>query len=289
MFNYILYRIGQFIALYLPLNLSYKIAGFCSDLHYMISRRDREIVKENLKVIFPKKNIKEIKGLARQTFRNFAKYLIDFFRFSKLDKEYIKKMVKLENMHYFDEALSKGKGVIILTAHIGNWELGAVVIALLGYPFYAVALPHKYKKVDDFFNFQRERKGAKVISLRKAARGGLTVLKENKMLALAGDRDFAKGGVVVDFFGRPSNFPVGPAFFSLKTGANIIPTFMVRNKNETFTLQIGKPINAVFNSTDKNEYIKKVTSQCKVIIEEQIRRYPDQWYMFMPFWIKQEK
>ncbi len=284
MLNYIFYRIGQFIALSLPLKIGYKLAVFISDLHYIFADKDRFAVRENLEVIFPEKTEREISRIRIMMFRNFAKYLVDFFRFSKLDKEYIKRNIKIENIHYFDEALSKGKGVIALSAHLGNWELGGVVVALSGYPFWAVALPHKHKAVDNFFNFQRESKGMRVIPLGKAVRQCLSVLKDNQVLALAGDRDFTERGTVLDFFGKPAFFPEGPAAFALKTGAVIVPAFMLRNKDDSFTLKIEKPLE--FTPTnDKNRDLLRLIQMYKSIIEDYIRRYPEQWYMFRRFWI----
>jgi KDO2-lipid IV(A) lauroyltransferase len=296
MFNYILYRIGQFIALHVPLKIGYKIAVFFSDLHYIFADKDRRAVKENLQAIFPQKSDREIRRIRIRMFRNFAKYLVDFFRFSKLDREYIGKNIKIENSHYFDAALSKGRGVIALTAHLGNWELGGVVIALLGYPFWAVALPHKYKKIDNFFNSQRESKGVKVIPLGKAVRQCLNVLKANNIVGLVGDRDFTERGVVLDFFGKPAFFPEGPAAFSLKTKAIIVPGFMVRNADDTFTLKIEKPFEVSpelsqgmesISVNDKNENLLSLIIRYKTIIEDYIRKYPDQWYMFRRFWINE--
>lgn len=288
MFNYILYRIGQFIALVLPLNLAYKIAVFFSDLHYIFANQDRRAVKENLSVIFPEKSSREIRRLRIRMVRNFAKYLVDFFRFEKLDKEYIAKHIKIENAHYFNRALSRGKGVIVLTAHLGNWELGGVVLSLLGYPLWAVALPHKYKLVDNFFNFQRQRKGLNVIPLGKAVRLSLNLLKENKMVALVGDRDFTEKGVILDFFGKPTLLPAGPAALAIRTGAAIVPGFMLRNKNGGFTLRIEKPLEIPV-STDKRKDLLQIIIRYKVIFEDYIRKYPDQWYMFRRFWVEEQK
>lgn len=283
MFNYIIYRLGQFIALYLPLKIAYKLAMFFSDLHYMLALADRQIARDNLKVIFPGKSNREIKRIRIKMFRNFAKYLVDFFRFSKLDIDYIKRNIKVEDIHYLDEALSEGKGVIVVTAHLGNWELGGVIIALLGYPFWVVALPHKYKKVNDFFNFQRESKGVKVIPLGKAVRQSLEVLGKNGALALVGDRDFSEKGIVLDFFGRPAIFPQGPAALSLKTGAKIVVGFMLRSEDDTFTLKFEKPLE--FTPTgDKDNDLTGLTAQYRNIFEDYIRRYPDQWYVFRKFW-----
>lgn len=284
MLNYLLYRIGQFIALHLPLKLGYKIAVFCSDAHYIFADKDRRAVKENLKAIFPEKSDREIRRIRIRVSRNFAKYLVDFFRFEKLDEEYIKNNIRIENIHYFQEALSRGKGVIVLTAHLGNWELGGVVIALSGYPFWVVVLAHKDKRVDNFFNSQRESRGIKVIPLGRAVRKSLDVLKENKILALVGDRDFSEKGMILDFFGKPALFPEGPAALALKTGASIVPGFMLRNKDDTFTLKIEAPLD--FSPTgDKEKDLRELIAIYKIIFEDYIRKYPDQWYMFRRFWI----
>jgi KDO2-lipid IV(A) lauroyltransferase len=284
MFNYLLYRLGQFIALSLPVKVGYKIAVIISDLHYIFSPADRQAVWENLKAIFPEKQDHEIRGIRIRMFRNFAKYLVDFFRFSVIDKEYIKKNIRIENAHYVDEALAKGKGVIILSAHLGNWELGAVVMAQLGYPFWVVALPHKYKKVDDFFISQRQGKGIKVIPLGRAARACINLLQEKEMVALVGDRDFSGKGQEMEFFGKTAHLPEGPAAVSLKTGAIILPAFMLRNPDDSFTLSFEAPIK--FNPTeDKSKDLLDLMRLSKTVIEDYIRKYPDQWYMFRRFWV----
>lgn len=290
MLNYVLYCIGRFIALSLPLKFAYWLAVFFSDVHYIFSSADRNAVKDNLQAIFPEKPSCELNRIRRNMFRNFAKYLVDFFRFSKIDKEYIRKNIKIENIHYFDEALQSGKGVIVLTAHLGNWELGGVVIALSGYPFWVVALPHKNKKVDDFFNKQRRDKGISVIPFGRAARQCLNLLKENKLVALVGDRDFSQKGTIVNFFGRQSFFPLGPAAFSIKAGSLIVPGFMFRNPDDTFTLKIEKPIRfealeSVGPQQEKDRRVHQIIDSYKSIIEDYIKKYPDQWYMFRRFWI----
>ena len=279
MFNYYLYKLGQFTALNLPLKLAYKIAVLCSDIHYIFADKDRFEVNANLKAIFPQKTRSELFKIQIQIFRNFAKYLVDFFRFEELNKEYIKRKIKIEDIHYLDEALKKGKGAVLLSAHIGNWELGGAVVALLGYPLWAVALPHKTKKVNDFFNAQRERKGMKVITFGKAARTCIRYLEENKMIALVGDKDFTQDtGILIDFFGKPTHLPKGPAAFALRNGSPIIPVFMLRNPDDTFTLKIGKPVDCSSGS------MEGITFECKTVIENLVKDYPEQWYMFKKFW-----
>jgi lauroyl/myristoyl acyltransferase len=283
-FNYILYRIGEFLSLCLPLKLCYKIAIVISDVRAIFAPQDRRQVQGNLKAIFPEKSDKEIREIRIRMFRNFAKYLVDFFRFSIIDKEYISEHIQLQNLDYFDQVLKDGRGAIAVTAHLGNWELGGIMIALLGYPFWAVALVHKDKRVNAFFNAQRESKGMRVIPFGRAARQCLQVLAKNEILALAGDRDFTGKGVIVDFFGRPTLLPLGPAVFAQKTKAPIIRGFMVRNKDDTFTLKMERPIEFLSSGNDQDDVLALV-KQYKVIIEDYIRKYPDQWYMFRKFWV----
>lgn len=288
MFNYFLIRLGQFIVLSFPLKIAYGIAVLISDINYLFAKADKQAVQENLKAIFPQKNGQEITLIQKQIFRNFAKYLTDFFRFSKMDLEYIKKYVCIENKSYLDQALAKGKGVIIVSAHLGNWELGAVVVSLLGYPFSAVALPHKNRQINNFFNHQRQIKNIKVIPLGKAVRQCLDVLKRNEVLALAGDRDFTEKGMLLDFFGKPAIFPEGPAAFALKTGAALIPGFMYRDDFDRFILRFEKPLE-FSASGNKAQDLKFLIENYKNIFQDYIRKYPQQWYMFRRFWIEENK
>ncbi len=283
MFNYLLYRFAQAFAVSLPLKSAYRVAGFFASIYYVFAFRDRKAVTQNLKVIFPHKPDYEISKIRKELFFNFAKYLVDFFRFKKLDAEYLKKNIRLKNLNYIDESLSKGGGAILVTAHLGNWELGGVVISILGYPFITVALPHKSKMVDDFFNSQRKIKGMQVLPLGNAAKGCLRGLRKNEVLALVGDRDFAGKGMEIDFFGKPAVFPVGPAALALQTKAKIIPGFMLRNPDDSFDLIMNKPLEYT-PSGDNDKDLREIITKYKSIFEEYIQRYPEQWYMFRRFW-----
>ena len=102
-------------------------------------------------------------------------------------------------------------------------------------------------------------------------------------MALAGDRDFTEKGMVLEFFGKPTFLPEGPAAFSLKTGAAIVPGFMLRNKDDSFTLSFEKPIE--FTATGNTEKdTRELINRYKIVIEDYIRRFPGQWYMFRRFW-----
>ncbi len=267
-----------------PRRLAYALAVFFSDVHYLFAQRDRDSVGENLKAIFPQKSRQEIAGIRLRMFRNFAKYLADFFRFEKLNLRFVQERVNVENFHYIEESLALGRGVVTVTAHLGNWELGGAIVGILGYPLWAVALSHRDGRVNDFFNAQRKSKGVHIIPLGKAVRQCLSVLKDNRILALVGDRDFAERGMILPFFGRPAHFPEGPAAFALRTGAPIVPGFTLRNPDDTFTLRFEKPIDcAPSGNTEKDT--RQIITRYKEVMEEFIKKFPDQWYMFKRFWI----
>lgn len=283
MIQYYLYKFGQFCVRRLPVQLAYHIASFVSDLHYCFSAKDRRAVKNNLKIIFPDR--KNISYLAREVFRNFGKYLVDFFRMpGRLDESYIKRNIKIENMQHLTEALSRGRGVILFTAHLGNWELGGFVVSKMGFPLIAVALPHKERTVNNLFNEQRRREGMTVVPNNVGIRECIKGLEENKLIALLGDRDFNSNGEILDFFDKKAIIPKGPAVFSLKTGAPILPGFLIRQPGDTYLLRFEKPI-VPTEGKDKEIEIRNIMRQCVSIIEEKIRMYPEQWFMFQRFWI----
>jgi KDO2-lipid IV(A) lauroyltransferase len=286
MFSYLLYRLGQFLAFCLPRRLAYALAGAVSFVHSALSLRDTREACENLRTIFPQKSRRELLKIRFKLSYNFAKYLVDFFRYAKIDAGYIKRNVTVSNIHRLEGCLQKGKGVILVTAHLGNWELGGVIVAMLGFPIWGVALPHKNRRVNRFFDFQRGSRGLRVIHMGQAVRKCFAVLRNNHCLALVGDRDFANVGVVVDFFGKPASFPNGAAILSLRTGAAIIPAFFIRKGDDTFELSIEEPL-AFSPSGREEEDVRGIISRYTKIFEAYIRRHPDQWYMFRRFWLNE--
>ena len=284
MFFYTLYRIGYFFANALPLKLAYGLAKRVSDIQYMFSKKDRDSVAQNLSVI-TKKDIDECQKLARQVFRNFGLYLVDFFRMSNLNVEDIKKRVKVEGIENIDGILKQNKGGIVLTCHIGNWEMGGVVMAMLGYDISALVLNHKHKNINDFFIKQREEKGLKVIPIDHSMKRCVSALRKKGLLAIAGDRDFTNNGVVMDFFGMPASIPKGPAMFALKTNSPIIPGMLVRQDTFNYKLIFDTPIDVrEIPGMDKDEIIKEADKKIVSIMEKNIRAYPDQWLIFRKFW-----
>jgi len=280
---YWLYRFGIRACQAVSTENGYRFASRMADIYYIFAKKDKESLAKNLKIILKTDDDKIIKRHIRNVFRNFAKYLSDFFKFAILNSEDIKRLVKVEGRENIDKVLEKGKGGLFVTAHLGNWEMGAIVVGNLGYSLYALALPHKDKRINDFFLKQRSSFGAKTIPIGSQIRNCIRLLKNNDLLAIVGDRDFANSGQEADFFGRRTILPKGPAFFSLKTGAPILPTFVVRNPDNAFTMYIDKPI-SINPTGNKEKDLVEITKRYVSVMEHYIRSYPDQWYAFREVW-----
>jgi KDO2-lipid IV(A) lauroyltransferase len=284
MILYILYRIGYFLANLLPLRANYAIAAMLADIYCTLSPKDRRTVAANLEVVLGgNRREGDADRISREVFRNFAKYLAEFFRFSKIDTAYIKRRITIKGMENIDKARALGKGVIILSAHIGNWELGGFVLTQMRQPMAAVVLTHRNKRIDDFFTRQRLRGKLIPIEIGASLRQCYRTLMENGILALLGDRDFSASGMKTKFFGRDAVMPKGPAVLSQRLGSPIVPAFMVREDGDRLRLTIEEPI-LPRQDLKPEDAALDIAGRYLPVIESYIRRYPSQWYVFRRVW-----
>ncbi|MBI2174108.1 MAG: lysophospholipid acyltransferase family protein [Candidatus Omnitrophica bacterium] len=247
-----------------------------ADWQWHRSQKDRLAVASNLSVIYGHP-ISEEDGRVREVFRNFARYLVEFCVIDDSRKP----ILAIEGQ----ELLSASpQGTILLTAHIGNWELGALLMSRLGLPLSVVALPHPEPCINQFFLRQRARCGISVIPLnRQSAAICLQHLHQGKFLGLLGDREFSNHGVEVPFFGQPILLPRGPATLSLRSGTAIIPVFLIREGPWRFRLFCEPPIEPrAFMNLEREESVTILTQQCAKILEKFVRRFPEQWLLFQP-------
>lgn len=281
---YGLYLLGIFLARVLPLKAGYAVAEFVATAYARVSKKDKDNVRSNLKVILGEDtDTEEIDAYVVGVFRNFAKYLVDFFRFPRFTEEYIKEHIEIEGREHLDECLAEGKGVIIVSMHLGNWELGGAVVGGLKYPINAIVLVQENKKINDFFTKQRSINGMKGIPLGLQIKECFKVLKNNEVLAIAGDKDYTSNGIYVDFFGRKAVMPKGAAVLSIRTGAPIVFTVLTREKGDSFRLTCEEPIRYK-PAGDREKDVKELMGKYLRYFEKYVREYPDQWYEFRKIW-----
>ncbi|MCM8832794.1 MAG: lysophospholipid acyltransferase family protein [Candidatus Omnitrophica bacterium] len=279
----------SFLGKYLPEKVCYFIAYFLSQLRYFFTPSLRKIMKKNLKIIFEYKekrvlNEKELDKYVKEVYINFGKYMTEFFTIPKLNYEKVKKKVIVENIEILDSALKKRNGVIALTAHIGNWELAGVIASILGYKISAIVIPYMTPKITEIYRRIRESKKVDVIFTGSNPKEFVRFKRENKILAILGDRVFTEKGVIVDFMGKKAIFPRGPSTLAIKLKTEFVAGFLVR-ENDKYKLFFEK-IDYPPENLKEEEKIDFLLFESVKKIEKVILKYPTQWLSFQDIWIE---
>lgn len=281
---YFLYSFGFWLTSVLSIKQCYTLAAFFADCYYAMAKRSKDSLRDNLNVVLgPHARKKDVEKHLRRVFVNFAKYLSDFMKFFNLDKKYLDEHVELVGAGYIDECLAGGKGAILVSAHLGNWELGGAVVAAMGYPMNAIVLEHEDKKINDIFQGRRRTNKLKIIPLGMQLKKCFKALKNNEVLAVVADKDYTGDTVPIEFFGKKTHMPKGPAVLSLKTGAPLVVCSLVRKKNDKFKLAFDPPITQK-SSGDYDKDVHDLMKKYLEGLERHIRANVDQWYTFERIW-----
>ncbi|MGC8862088.1 MAG: lysophospholipid acyltransferase family protein [Armatimonadota bacterium] len=258
------------------------IGNFLGSAFYLISGRYRGIALSNLRAAFPDKTEREAKDVAREVFRHFAREALQFFRLMSLSRAEIDALVETEGTENMDNALRKGRGVIAVTAHYGNWELLARKLVIMGYPVNVIARDSDDPGMTGIATRIRENAGYKVFDKDQPIIGAFRRLKNNEILGILPDQnDF--DGIPVDFFGRPAATATGPAVLSLRSGAPIVPMFARKREDGRYTLRFYPAIE--FEPTgDEERDVREITSLLTAAIEREIRSNPSQWLWLHDRW-----
>ncbi len=296
------YKFLEFLAFITPYPLSYFIANIaakivcCLGVFVNILKKNVSIVK-NLK-----ENDPEVIKIVRKIYTNWFFNVVDFLKHPLVNIENFKKRVKLYGVENLDNALKLGKGVVIFTAHLGNFEWGACRIAIEGYKIWGTGLARKYKPTMLFFENRRLSKGLKTLYVNKVMLNIFKILKNNEIIAIPTDFDPLGTAKTHKFFKHDAFIPCGPVEIALKTGAPLLPSFIWRKDKYTHQQIIGKPIDLITQLPD-NE-LKKITSfdnldrQKKIkqklidinmekmlsVMEKYISEHLEQWELFHNIW-----
>lgn len=285
--RYYLYYWGRCLAfvLYLiPIKAALVIGGLVGRLGFWLVWKYRDLAISNLRHAFPGKSRLEIKRLAAKVFENLGKIAVELVNFPKINKFNIDNFIRIENAGILEGELKKGRGVILLTAHFGNWEMLALTTRVKGYPGSAIGRRLYFHKYDQYLNSLRKIHDVNVIYRDQSPRSILKVLRAGKIIGMLADQDVdSVEGVFVDFFGRPAYTPIGPAALAMASGASIVPAFMVRIESDKHVMMIDKPVE-ITDTGNKEADLLTNTKRWSDIVESYIRRYPDQWVWMHRRW-----
>src|SRR4030095_4039873 len=236
---YLLFIVLETIIPIFPLSFWRFIARLNAYFFYYIVPIRKKTARDNLKLAFTEKTPREISHIIKGSYINVLTVIAEFFYMRKLDKTGLNKIFKTPNIEIINQKLASGRGVILISAHYGNWELGAYTTAVMcGLPLNVIVKEQTNKKLDSRINRIRTSKGNNMIDMRNPLREVLTLLKDNKIVAMLGDQSAPVENVKVNFF--IENVPTfeGTARFAIKTSAALLFGVPVRNDDNTYTLTL---------------------------------------------------
>ena len=282
-------NIFSFLILFIPRLVATGAANIIGCCAFFVLPGRRRAILNTLKVIQPDTHGWMRVKMGVETLINYANNFTDFLRLYHMDVDELLGITKIEGLEHFKGALEQHSGAIVLSAHVGNWEVGANFIAALGLPLVGV-VEAGGPGVAFYRLFKRYRQhfGTNILSLEDPSVGFKLrkYLKTGYLVGLIADRVITGSGIEVTYFGRKSVFPTGPAFLSLATGVPIIPAFYLRlnrRGKKVYYGYIEEPIQFERGKRRKDD-VQRLTQVIAQRLEQVVKQYPDQLFCFPPPW-----
>jgi KDO2-lipid IV(A) lauroyltransferase len=254
-----------------------------------LHHRPKRAIAANLgRVLGLDPSSREVRRAVRTMLRHFAYYWLDLFRFAQLPPAAAAALTTtIEGCDEIARLEATGRPLLLLTGHLGNWELGGVLLGQSERKVSVVYVADQFAEAERFRSFLRGQGGVEEIPIRPreplSALPVLRALREGRIVALQGDRDFDDQGIERDFFGAPVRFPAGPFHLARMTGATLVPVFVVYDDAYRFRIEFGTPIE-VAATADRDADVGRALGEWVALLERTVRRYPTQWYTFFDYW-----
>ena len=272
--------IGLMNALPRPRALSF--GGWIGGLAYLAARGPRRLALSNLTLAYGETQSRgQIRRLARTVFRELGRNVVDVARLPRVTAENVDGLVGVDGLAHLQSAYGEGKGVIAVSAHLGNFELMGAFLALKGYAVTVVAAPLYDDRLDALLRANRVRSGLEVVPRDRATTAILRALRKGHVVGLLVDQDTRGAGIEVPFFGHPARTPTGPAVLADRTGAPIVPMAIHSLPDDTHLVTVRPPIRPAGRTP---EDVEKTTRAFTGELERFIRKAPAQWVWMHDRW-----
>ena len=248
---------------------------------YFIFPYRKDVAHSNLLRAFPDYSPKRRRAILHRTYQHFGIMLVDFFRMPLLTGDNLSSVIDMEE-DQLQDAMRKENGALIMSAHIGNWELIVPALTKNGYPLVTVMVPQRGPG-GSFIRSIRDSTDSQWISKKSSTRTMLRLLKDGKYLALAGDQDSRRSGVWVSFFEQQSSRPRGGAVFALQSGAPMLAGWCLLQDDYRYQLKF-TPIPTDNLPPGKEAAIRELTQRYITSVEEAVRQHPEQYFWFHRMW-----
>lgn len=279
--EYILYislRLASNVFIILPVKTVIFLGRTLGTLVFHIDRKHRDIAYKNLRLTLShEKSIPQLKKILKSNFQNFGMNLAETLMIPKVDKKYVQRYIEIEGEENLKAALKKQRGALLLSIHMGSWEVGFVAVGILGLKLYIlVEEQRKNLLLDKFLNQLRQSKGIRILRVGSQMREIHRILRENKIVVLVADHGI-KEGIPVEFFGRKASTPTGAIKLALKLDIPILPAYIRRIRGGRHRIAI-LPTFDLKRTEDLETDITYNLTAINKIFEDCIRRYPCQYH-----------
>lgn len=284
-FEYLIARLLLKTFELLPLRLAVRLGGWLAGLVYYVPGKLRRVGERNLQLAFPELSDDERRALLKKCFTSLGRLFGAFSHFSSKNQAELKAILRCEGLEHLEAAEQRGRGVIMFTGHVGAWEFSAFGLSLWGHPLSFLVRRIDNPKIEALVEHRRGLFGNRTIDKRFAAREMLQLLRSGRALGILVDLNtLDREGLFVDFFDVPASTTFMVAKLALRTGAPVLPVFAPwDSKEQRFILRIEEPLK--FESTgNEADDIQKLTQQYTKVVENYVRRYPDQWLWIHRRW-----
>lgn len=271
------------LVLCIPYRVAVAVGGVLGGCVPKLLPSAKNMVSRNLHAAFPEKTSEEIRSLTHKIFVHLGKNLFELLESPRLDKQAFDTMIEVYGFEHIDAALKQKRGVLLLAAHVGNWELMAMYLALHGYPLHVVARRIYDDRLNAMLLLYRNAKGVKTLLRTESTKEMVRAIRNNEILGLLIDQDTAVKGCFVDFFGRPAYTPSGLALLALKYNAVVLPIFTQRLSSTRHHVTVQPPVELSVTG-DIERDIQENTQRYTKIIEQIIRECPEQWVWVHDRW-----
>ncbi len=262
----------------LPRRLSRGLAIGLSQLIYLFHLKLRRVGMRNLAMVFPEKSVAERERILRGVFTSLGRQLAELCQFPRYTPQNVDEVVVYDGLENFERAYARGKGVLFLTAHFGAWELSAFAHSLHGHWLHIVMRPMDNPYLDRLIDYYRTMHGNRTVAKDDFVRGLLAAMKAGETVGILMDTNMTPPqGVFVDFFGIQACTASGLARIALRTDAAVVPGFTIWDeKLDKYRLRFDPAVELI-RTGDLEHDLAANTQRFTKVIEDYVRKYPDQW------------
>jgi lauroyl/myristoyl acyltransferase len=283
MLLYLTFRAASMLVRLLPVRVGYAIAHAGGVLAYAAWPGGRRRCIDNMRHVAGGDEALA-RRYARRSFANYAAYLVDFLRFTSTTAAEVEQRVVFDEWDSL-ERYRTGNGIVFVTMHFGNWDLGAAILALRGFPIAVIADRFPNARLDRLVLGSREHLGMTIIPADRMGPGILRALRRNDVVAVLADIPANGRGVEVEFFGATVAVSDGPARIALRAGSSVVAAALPRvSRSSDRVAGVIAPVEfAPTGDTERD--VRALTQAIFTHLESIVRRYPDQWYIFRHLWV----